>query len=268
MQLLLAFPRRSWKCVLGLGGWRRRPWSLVDHGNARTHGIMSCADAPREALCCLLSPVSCPLSPVSCPLSPVSCPLSPVSCLQSPVPCLLSPAFGGAAAPLCASAPLRESPYFFVPWCLGGSTPLSIAGMRISECGLKTGKITGRMPVAPWHFQCGTGIPARDLHWKSPRAGCPWHLVLRAEQALPPNAGGQDAQYCCFRACPGFSIGSPWPGRKTRIPGSNRPAGTRPPPSPYPSPLAGGEGTPGEADGLAFSLPPRCGGRGKDLPGR
>ena len=53
-----------------------------------------------------------------------------------------------------------------------------------------TATVLGRMPVAPWHFQCGTGIPARDLHWKSPRAGCPWHLVLRAEQALPPNAGG------------------------------------------------------------------------------
>ena len=50
-----------------------------------------------------------------------------------------------------------------------------------------------RRPRAGWApapRQCGTGIPARDLHWKSPRAGCPWHLALRAEQALPPNAGG------------------------------------------------------------------------------
>ena len=53
-----------------------------------------------------------------------------------------------------------------------------------------TATVLGRRPVAPWHFQCGTGIPARDSHWKSPRAGCPWHIVLRAEQALPPNAGG------------------------------------------------------------------------------
>ena len=44
----------------------------------------------------------------------------------------------------------------------------------------------------------------------------------------------------------------PW----IQSPGRNAPA-----PSPYPSPLAGGEGTLGEADGLAFSLPPRCGGR-------
>ena len=31
------------------GGWRRRPWSLVDHTKARTRSIMSCANAPREA---------------------------------------------------------------------------------------------------------------------------------------------------------------------------------------------------------------------------
>ena len=29
-------------------------------------------------------------------------------------------------------------------------------------------------------FQCGTGIPARDLHWKFPPAACPWHVALRA----------------------------------------------------------------------------------------
>ena len=39
--------------------------------------------------------------------------------------------FGGGAAAPC----LRENPNFFVPWCLGGSTPLSIAecGLRISD---------------------------------------------------------------------------------------------------------------------------------------
>ena len=179
--------RAGKKCVLGLAAAPPslvlgRSWKCAD---ARQHELRGC-----PARSSLLSPVPCLLSPVSCLLSPVSCLLSPVPCLLSPVSCPLSPAFGGAAAPLCASAPLRESPYFFVTWCLGGSTPLSIAGMRISECGLTTGKITGRMPVAPWHFQCGTGIPARDLHWTSPRAGCPWHLALRAEQALPPNAGG------------------------------------------------------------------------------
>ncbi len=61
---------------------------------------------------------------------------------------------GRRQPPLCASAPLRENPHFFVPWCLGGSTPFSIADFGLKSRRARRPRPTGGksragMPVAP-----------------------------------------------------------------------------------------------------------------------
>ena len=160
------FPLRSWglgvrphfpvsappsgKCVLGLAA---APPSVVlgrssKSTDAHHHELREC-----PARSSLLSPVPCFLFPVSC-IWPRSGP------------------------PLRLSASAGD-PYFFVPWCLGGSPPLSIADFGLKSRRARRSRPTGR----------------------ESRAGCPWHTVLRAEQALPPNAGGLGSPRSQGKAC-------------------------------------------------------------------
>ncbi len=73
----------------------------------------------------------------------------------SPVPCFLSPVF--SPCPPC----LRENPYFFVPWCLGGSTPLSIA-----DFGLKSRRARRSRPRSE-----RGGVPLQNAARAKPSAG-------------------------------------------------------------------------------------------------
>ena len=105
---------------------RHRPWSLVDHGRARTHTIMSCNCAARSASRTkdAAKPQTAAQRPDSCvhdygPRTAAQRPDGGAS-RQTPYPQPLA----AQRPPLCASAPPRENPhFFFVPWCLGGSTP-------------------------------------------------------------------------------------------------------------------------------------------------
>ena len=110
--------------------------------------------------------------------------------------------------------------------------------------------------LVPRAAQGATGIMPVGISNANHGRGCPCHT------AKPPRCHGPPAQYCCFRDCPGFSIGSPWPGRKTRIPGSSRPAGTRPPPHPT-LPLGRGRGNPGRGRWPGFLPPPALRGEGR-----
>ena len=109
---------------------RHRPWSLVDHGRARTHTIMSCNCAARSAS--LTKDAAKPQTAAQRPDGGAS--------RQTPYPQPLA----AQRPPLCASAPPRENPhFFFVPWCLGGSTPSLIYHQdtktpRNADCGLKS----------------------------------------------------------------------------------------------------------------------------------
>ena len=127
-----------------------------------------------------------------------------------------------------------------------------------------------RLPRA--QHQCGTGILpvicignphgqdargtlccARNKRFRQMQAG----LEARAPGEIPT---GRMPNTVAFAPALAFPSGLLGPGeRRGSLDPVARPERARP--LTLPSPLAGGEGTLGEADGLAFSLPPRCGGR-------
>ncbi len=127
-----AFPRicsaireiRPWS-----GGWRRRPWSLVDHERARTHGIMSCANAPAQRFPdpCVGRPRRPSVSPClrENPHFPTTAwPLPRAKRLPSP--CLL-------AAQRPPSAPPRLCGRSRISSCLGALVVHPLSPLRISD---------------------------------------------------------------------------------------------------------------------------------------